>query len=65
VGYQGPFAITREKTAFRIAGHRYKDSTTVYFLPPGQVKTGSQITNFAGLPKGTQLYLPMDSLSPG
>lgn len=65
VGYQGPVAITREKTAYGIAGHRYKDSTTVYFLPPGQVKTGAQITNFADLPQGTQLYLPIDSLPSG
>jgi hypothetical protein len=65
VGYQGPFAVTRQKTAYRIAGHRYKEQTTVYYLPPGRVKTGAQITNFAGLPQGTLLYLPMDSLPPG
>ncbi len=65
VGYQGPFVITGNKTAYRIAGQKYKARTTVYYLPPGQVKTGAEISNFGRLPKGTQLYLPIDSLPPG
>jgi hypothetical protein len=65
VGYQGPFVITKNKTAYRIAGRRYKEQTTVYFMPPGQVKTGTEISDFGRLPEGTQLYLPIDSLSPG
>jgi hypothetical protein len=65
VGYQGPFAITREKTAYSIAGHKYKEQATIYFLPPGQVKTGAEISDFACLPEGTQLYLPIDSLPSG
>jgi hypothetical protein len=65
VGYQGPFAITAENTAYRIAGQKYKKPTTVYHLPPGEVKTGAEIPDFADLPKGSVLYLPLDSLPPG
>jgi len=65
VGYQGPFGITSENTAYRIAGQKYKKQTTVYHLPPGFVKTGTEIPDFAGLPEGSALYLPLDSLPPG
>lgn len=65
VGYQGPFFITSGTTAFKIAGQKYKDLTTVYFLPPGHVKTGEDITDFNDLPSGSRVYLPLDSLSPG
>ena len=65
VGYQGPFAINAENTAYRIAGQKYKKPTTVYHLPPGEVKTGAEIPDFATLPKGSALYLPLDSLPPG
>ncbi len=65
VGYQGPFVINTENTAYRIAGQKYKKPTTVYHLPPGEVKTGDEIPDFATLPKGSALYLPLDSLPPG
>jgi N-acetylmuramoyl-L-alanine amidase len=65
VGYQGPFFITSEKTAYRIAGQKYKDRTTVYFLPPGRVKTGEDIIDFNDLPAGSRIYLPLDRLPPG
>lgn len=65
VGYQGPFVISGEKTAFRIAGGKYKEPATVYYLPPGQVKTGAEISDFARLPEGAAIYLPLDSLPPG
>ncbi len=62
VGYQGPFLITDAVTAYGIAGQKYKDRGTVYFLPPGHVKTGDDITDFSNLPKGTQVYLPLDDI---
>jgi N-acetylmuramoyl-L-alanine amidase len=65
VGYHGPFFITRGKTAYRIAGQKYKDRATVYFLPPGSVKTGEDVTDFADLPAGSRIYLPLDTLPPG
>jgi N-acetylmuramoyl-L-alanine amidase len=65
VGYQGPYFITSEKTAYKIAGQKYKDRATVYFLPPGYVKTGEDITDFADLPAGSRIYLPLDSLPLG
>ncbi|MEX1301121.1 MAG: N-acetylmuramoyl-L-alanine amidase [Desulfotignum sp.] len=65
VGYQGPFVISEENTAYRLAGQNYKKQTTVYHLPPGHVKTGAEIPDFASLPKGSAIYLPLDSLPPG
>ncbi|MCF8090977.1 MAG: N-acetylmuramoyl-L-alanine amidase [Desulfotignum sp.] len=65
VGYQGPFFITGEKTAYGIAGQKFKDRATVYFLPPGHVKTGDKITDFSSLPRGSRIYLPLDNLVPG
>jgi len=62
IGYQGPFFITDARTAYGIAGQKYKDPDTVYFLPPGQVKTGDAITDFSNLPKGTKVYLPLDDI---
>jgi N-acetylmuramoyl-L-alanine amidase len=62
VGYHGPFIITGERTAYGIAGQKYKDPGTVYFMPPGHVKTGDTITDFSNLPKGTRIYLPLDDI---
>lgn len=58
LGYRGPFKITDVQTAFKIAGHHYKDGKTVYYLPRGELICGDQITDFSNLPKGTQIYLP-------
>ncbi len=62
IGYQGPFLITDAMTAYGIAGQKYKDPDTVYFLPPGHVKTGNTITDFSNLPEGTRVYLPLDDI---
>ncbi|WP_232364207.1 N-acetylmuramoyl-L-alanine amidase [Desulforapulum autotrophicum] len=58
LGYRGPFNITDIQTAFKIAGHHYKDGKTVYYLPRGELICGDQITDFSNLPRGTQVYLP-------
>jgi hypothetical protein len=58
LGYRGPFKITDSQTAFKIAGHHYRDGKTVYYLPRGGLICGDQITDFSNLPRGTQVYLP-------
>jgi len=59
VGYKGPFLITKIKTAYKIAGKRYKASDTIYTLSPGKLLTGDKINDFSLLPRGAQIYLPL------
>lgn len=58
VGYKGPFEITRERTAYRIAGQKYKHGQTIYLMPGNVLVAGDQIRDFSDLPKGVRLYLP-------
>ncbi len=59
VGYKGPYAITKERTAYRIAGRKYKDKSVVYHMPGGRLITGDHILDFTDLPAGVTLYLPL------
>ncbi len=60
VGYKGPFSITKAQTAFKIAGHKYRDPAIVYYLPPQDLITGDRMTDFANLPPGAQMFLPLN-----
>lgn len=59
VGYKGPFSITKAQTAFKIAGHSYKDPDIVYWLPPQELVTGDRMKDFSNLPQGAQIFLPL------
>ncbi len=59
VGYKGPFLITRVKTAYQIAGKRYKAAETIYNLSLGKLLTGDKIVDFSHLPRGAKIYLPL------
>ena len=51
VGYQGPFYLPR--TAYKIAGPRYKGSDVVYYFPGTSLVTGDRIRDFCpGLQPG-------------
>jgi hypothetical protein len=58
VGYKGPFIITKDKTAYGIAGAKFKDPGTVYHIPGRGPVQGNRIPDFKDLPKGTGVYLP-------
>jgi N-acetylmuramoyl-L-alanine amidase len=58
VGYQGPFPVDKRRSAYRIAGHKYKDPQTIYYLPSNQLLPGDQIQDFSRLPAGTLVFLP-------
>lgn len=58
VGYKGPYSVSRTQTAYKIAGRKYRDAKTVYFLPPNRLITGDKMSDFNQLPKGTRIYLP-------
>ncbi|BBO68838.1 hypothetical protein DSCA_27680 [Desulfosarcina alkanivorans] len=58
IGYQGPFPVRKDRSAYRIAGTGYKDRKTLYFLPPGQILSGNKIKDFSRLQAGTLVFLP-------
>jgi hypothetical protein len=50
VGYKGTYRIDKDRTAFRIAGFKYKDQKTVYYLPSNKLLSGKEIRDFSQLP---------------
>jgi N-acetylmuramoyl-L-alanine amidase len=58
VGYRGPFKLNKGRSAYQIAGTKYKDRKTVYYLPTRKLLAGDKINNFKGLPRGTLVFLP-------
>jgi N-acetyl-anhydromuramyl-L-alanine amidase AmpD len=58
IGYQGPYKLNKDRTAFRIAGLKYKDQKTIYYLPSKKLLSGNKIRDFSQLPIGTYIFLP-------
>lgn len=58
IGYKGPFAVDKNRSAYRIAGNGYKDPKTIYYLPSNQVLSGNKIQDFSRLQAGTLIFLP-------
>lgn len=59
VGYKGPFEITKERSAYRISGQRYKDPAVIYHLPGKGPVAGDKMGDFSHLPRGVTVYLPL------
>ena len=57
VGYRGPYKLDKGRSAYQIAGLKYKDRKTIYYLPPKKLLAGDKINDFNGLPKGTLIFL--------
>ncbi|HJS59037.1 MAG TPA: N-acetylmuramoyl-L-alanine amidase [Vicinamibacteria bacterium] len=45
--------ITRGRSAWSIAGTRYRDATTLYVLPDATIRRGSEVRKWTKLPSGT------------
>jgi hypothetical protein len=58
IGYKGPYRLSKKRTAFRIAGFKYKDQKTIYYLPSKKLLNGNEIRDFSRLPIGTYIFLP-------
>jgi hypothetical protein len=58
IGYRGPYRLHKHRTAYRIAGLKYKDQKTIYYLPPKKLLAGNEIKDFNQLPAGTVIFLP-------
>ena len=59
IGYRGPFKIRKNRTAYHIAGVRFRDRNTIYYLPTQKILAGNHIKNFNKLPSGTLIFLPI------
>ena len=58
IGYKGPYKLNKVRTAYRIAGLKYKDQKTIYYLPSKKLLNGNKIRDFSQLPIGTFIFLP-------
>jgi N-acetylmuramoyl-L-alanine amidase len=59
IGYRGPFKIQKDRSAYQIAGVKYKDRKTIYCLPTQKLLAGNNIRDFNKLPSGTLVFLPI------
>ena len=59
IGYRGPFKIHKDRTAYQIAGVKYRDQKTIYYLPTQKLLAGNNIRDFKDLPSGTLIFLPI------
>jgi hypothetical protein len=58
IGYEGPFRLSKKRSAYGIAGKKYKDPQTIYYLPPNQLLGGNKIEDFSRLQAGTLVFIP-------
>ena len=55
---KGPiFLVNKEYTAWSFAGPDYSKPTTFYFLPNGEIKTGTHIADWDSIPGGTRMIM--------
>jgi hypothetical protein len=59
IGYRGPFKIKKDRSAYHIAGVKFRDRKTIYYLPTQKLLAGNNIKNFSKLPRGTMIFLPV------
>jgi N-acetylmuramoyl-L-alanine amidase len=59
IGYNGPFQVSKDRSAYRISGPRYKDPQTIYYLPSKEFLSGNKIKDFSRLQAGTLVFLPV------
>ncbi len=55
------YIISRNRTAWEVAGESYNHSSTVYILPNGSKITGDQITDWAHIPVNTRVIVGEES----
>jgi len=59
VGYKGPFAVTKDRTAYKTAGKMFDAPGTIYHIPGRGPVQGDRVPDFSHLPKGTGIFLPL------
>ena len=51
IGYRGPYEISKDRSAYRIAGRDYKSQDTIYYLPTNQLPQNPQLFGSAAARK--------------
>ena len=59
IGYRGPFKIRKDRSAYHIAGVKFRDRNTIYYLPTQKLLAGNNVKYFSKLPSGTLVFLPV------
>jgi len=57
MGYKGPYSVGKNRYPKQIAGDAYKNPETIYFLSNQTLKSGSEIDDFANLPRETYIFV--------
>jgi len=63
IGYQNPQAVTSTKSPLRIAGDSYNQVQTLYYFPDNSLVPGDRVQDFTRLPKGVQVFVPVNTPS--
>ena len=58
IGYNGPYKFNKNRAAFRMAGFRYADQKTIYYLPSKKLLSGDKIKDFGKLQNGALVFFP-------
>ncbi len=58
VGYDGPHELSKNRSAYSIAGKKYKASETIYYLPNEKPVGGDEIRDFSRLHSGIMVFIP-------
>jgi len=63
VGYQGPILVAAKegKTPWGIAKKAYNQKETIYLIPGKSLVTGDLVQDFNNLPRGTQVFIKIDT----
>jgi N-acetylmuramoyl-L-alanine amidase len=57
--------IVPGRTAWSIAGERYRDATTLYVFPDGTSLRGDQVVGWDRIPRSTEVYLNLGAAADG
>lgn len=63
IGYQNPQAVTSKKSPLKIAGESYNQVQTLYYFPDNSLLPGDRVKDFGRLPKGVQVFVPVETTS--
>ena len=58
IGYNGPYKFDKNRAAFRMAGFRFEDQKTIYYLPSKKLLSGNKIKEFRKLQTGALVFFP-------
>jgi hypothetical protein len=63
IGYQNPQPVTSKRSPRRIAGESYNQFQILYYFPDNSLVPGDRVQNFMNLPKGVQVFVPVQTSS--